>query len=127
MGGYRSGEISTILKQITPLERTFERSEKFGLSKESIERMRAELFAYALAMVLGDAGKEGGQQKRATSTNLDLVFTQKQGTNELLGEFTCMCMNSIGLEMERIKDKAIREDQETQPTRTDGHPRGLPC
>ena len=116
-----AGEISTILKQITPLERTFERSEKFGLSKESIERMRVELFAYALAMVLGDAGKEGGQQKRATSTNLDLVFTQKQGTNELLGEFTCMCINSIGLEMERIKDKAPSGDTRRSRNPTDAY------
>jgi hypothetical protein len=74
--------------------------------KETIPQKRSELFAYALAMMLGDSGKEGGKQKRVTSTNLDLELTQKQETNERLGEFTCMCINSLGIEMERIKDKA---------------------
>ena len=103
-------DIETTLQQIQPLERTYERAGKFGISKEVIWQTRSELFAYAPAMMLGDSGKEGGKQKRVISTNLDLEFTQKQETNERLGEFTCMCINSLGIEMERIKDKAPTGD-----------------
>lgn len=83
--------------------------------------MRSELFAYALAMMLGDSGKEGGKQHRSNSTNLDLAFTQKQETNLRLGEFTCMCVNSLGIETERIKDKAPSGDTLESENPTDAY------
>ncbi len=67
--------------------------------------MREDLFAYALGMIVGDSGKLGGKQERFASMRLDLHLSMKQPTNERLGEFLCLCTNSIGLSMERAKDK----------------------
>ena len=53
-------DILEVLRQIQPLETTYNRAQEYGISKETIESMRAELLSYALAMALGDSGKEGG-------------------------------------------------------------------
>ena len=51
--------------------------------------------------------------------NLDLQLTQKQPTNERLGEFVMLCANSLGIQMERKSDKQptgqTRESVEPAP------------
>jgi len=97
-------DVAQVVRQLNPLGSTYERSARFGITKERTEQMRHEMFAYLLAMMVGDSGKLGGEQQRFTSTNLSLFFTKKHPDNEALGEFTSMCANSLGIEMKRIKD-----------------------
>ncbi|HEV2225620.1 MAG TPA: hypothetical protein VGR56_02300 [Nitrososphaerales archaeon] len=67
--------------------------------------MREELFVYLLGIMLGDAGKLGGELERFTSMNLDLQLSEKEPSNEGLGEFVCMCSNAMGIAMHRTLDK----------------------
>jgi len=98
-------DVLSVVDQIQPLEKTFERSVVFAISRERLQAMRTELFAYLLGIMVGDSGKLGGEQERYTSMNLDLQLTLRQPTNARLGEFVMMCSNSLGLDMTRIKDK----------------------
>ena len=98
-------DIVRVIGQLQPLVATYTRGEQFGLSKHEIDRIRPELFAYNLGIMVGDAGKPGGAQNRYASMSLDLQFTKKQETNLRLGEFASLCANSLGIEIERVKDK----------------------
>jgi hypothetical protein len=98
-------DIQAVVGQLTPLEKTYERAARFGLAKQQIGELRNDLFAYLLAMMAGDASKSGGKQQRFTSSSIDLHLTLKKSTNEQLGDFTCMCANSLGIEMNRKQDK----------------------
>jgi hypothetical protein len=99
------GDILDVISQIQPLEETYRLAKLFTLSRQRIQSMRSELFAYLLGIVVGDSGKLGGEQPRYASMHLDLQLTLKQPTNERLGEFVRLCASSVGLEMTRIKDK----------------------
>jgi transposase-like protein len=98
-------DILTVMAGTEPLEETYQRAQGFGLSKLQIDNMRPELFAYLLGILLGDAGKLGGQQERFASMDVDLQLTKKQSSNEALGELSCMCVNNLGIAMNRIGDK----------------------
>src|SRR5436309_8461327 len=98
-------DILAMIHQTRPLEDTYDRAAKFGLSYHRLQRMRPELFAYLLGMMLGDSGKLGGQQQRFNSMNIDLQLTRKKPTNQALGEFVCMCANNLGSAMDQKKDK----------------------
>ena len=98
-------DILSVIRQTKPLSETYERAAKFGLSDQRLRRMRRELFAYLLGIILGDAGKEGGQQNRFASMNIDFQLTKKETSNEALGELVCMSANSLGIDIRRIKDK----------------------
>ncbi len=98
-------DIAKIVRQLKPLEETYKRAKLLRVSEKQIESMWPELFSHALGMILGDAGKEGGQQQRLSSMNIDLHLTKKEPTNERLGELVCMCTNSLGIQMERRIDK----------------------
>ena|ERR1700722_6360677 len=110
-------DIKTVVGQLLPQESTYERAARFGLTRPLIDGMRDDLFSYLLGIMAGDATKEGGKQKRFTSSNIDLHLTLKQPTNEQFGEFVCMCTNSLGIVMDRKKDK-----QPTGSTRFGKHP-----
>lgn len=98
-------DITSVVQQIQPLPETYALAQSYGVSRNQLEAMRPELLAYALGMMLGDAGKGGGIQERFTSTNIDLQFSSKEPSNESLGEFVCMCFNSLGIGTARLKDK----------------------
>src|SRR3989442_650899 len=98
-------DILAMIHQTKPLEQAYERAAKFGISEQHLGRMRVELFAYLLGIILGDAGKEGGQQNRFASMNIDFQLTKKEPSNEALGELVCMSANSFGIDIKRIKDK----------------------
>ncbi len=98
-------DITTVIGQLTPLEVAYQRGSGFGLSRDAIQEMRPALLGYLLAIMVGDAGKAGGQQERFASMNLDVQFTRKRISNARLGDFICLCTNTLGLEMNSIKDK----------------------
>jgi hypothetical protein len=109
--------ILEVLSQLTPTDRTYARCQLFGIEKSGVDSLRSDLFAYLLGFMLGDASKLGGQEERFTSVNLDLQLSMKQESNQRLGEFVCMCVNALGLQMERMADK-----QPTGSTRFGKHP-----
>jgi len=94
-----------LLGKLRPLETTFARAARFGLDRSTVELMMPEFFAYLLGFMLGDASKLGGTATRFTSVNIDLQLSLKHDCNLRLGEFVCMCMNSIGLDMDGTADK----------------------
>ena len=98
-------DITTVVQQVRPLPETYALAQRYGIARNQLHRMRPELLAYALGMLLGDAGKGGGIQKRFTSTSIDLQFSSKEPSNESLGEFVCMCFYSLGIGTKRLKDK----------------------
>jgi hypothetical protein len=98
-------DIQDVVIQIQPLEQTYERARFFGLSTQHVQSLRSDLFAYILGIMVGDSGKLGGAQNRYASMNIDLELTIGQPTNKRLGQFVLMCANSLGIEMERKKDK----------------------
>lgn len=55
-------------------------------------------------MVVGDTSKPGVKTKFGTTRRIQLRLTKRHKSNERLGEFTCLCMNNIGLRMLRYKD-----------------------
>src|SRR5438445_2244506 len=98
-------DILAMIHQTTPLEDTYDRAAKFGLSYHRIQRMRPELFAYLLGMMLGDSGKLGGKEQRFSSMHMDLQLTKKKPSNFKLGDFVCTTANSLGFAMNRKRDK----------------------
>jgi len=98
-------DILSVIRQTKPLEQTYDRAAKFGLSHHRIQRMRHELFAYLIGMMLGDSGKLGGKEQRFSSMHLDLQLTKKKPSNYKLGDFVCTTANSLGFAMNRIRDK----------------------
>jgi hypothetical protein len=99
------GEIEVVLSQLHPLGQTYHRAVAFGLSTQQVMEMKVEFFAYLLGIMVGDSSKHGGALNRYASMCLDLELTRKQPTNERLGIFVMMCANSLGIAMERRKDK----------------------
>jgi len=98
-------DVLEVIAQTRPLALTYSRAAQFGIAEPQIEALRPEFFAYLLGIMVGDAGKLGGEQQRYASMNLDLELTTKRSTNARLGEFVLMCVNSLGLEMGRKRDK----------------------
>jgi hypothetical protein len=98
-------DLAGVVSQLVPTDETFTRAARFGMSKGQMISMREELFAYLLGIMLGDAGKPGGVLERFTSMNLDLQLSEKEPSNERLGEFVCLCANALGITMHRTSDK----------------------
>jgi transposase-like protein len=98
-------DITEVVNQLVPREETFIRALRFGIQRDQLISIQPELFAYLLGIMLGDAGKPGGELERFTSMNLDLQLSQKEPSNEKLGEFVCMCANALGIAMRRTLDK----------------------
>jgi len=111
------GDILGVIDQTHPLEIAYKRALQFALGQNQVQAMRYEFFGYLLGMMVGDSGKLGGEQPRYSSMNLDLQLTLKQPTNERLGEFVMMCANSLGIQMERKRNK-----QPTGATAMGEHP-----
>ncbi|MDG6988304.1 MAG: hypothetical protein JRN21_03155 [Nitrososphaerota archaeon] len=99
-------DVLNVIQQVQPRNETYELANNFAILHQQIQVLRPELFAYLLGMMVGDSAKLGGEQQRYASMHLDLQLTLGQETNAQLGEFVTLCVNSIGLEMTRIKDKS---------------------
>ncbi len=97
--------ILEVLAQVNPSESAYIRGASFGMDRGRVDSMRAELIAYLLGFMLGDASKLGGSGSRFRSLNLDLQLSTKQPSNERMGEFVCLCANSLGFQMDRRTNK----------------------
>ena len=98
-------DLTRIVDQIEPLDYAVKRAAQFGISQDQFRYLRVELLGYLLGIMLGDAGKLGGVLQRFTSMNLDLQLSQKEASNQRLGEFVSMCANSLGIPMHSSVDK----------------------
>ncbi len=98
-------DVVKVVSQIQSLSTAPAAAAEFGITDTHLANMREELFAYILGMMVGDSSKSGGEQERFASMSLDLQLTLKEPSNERLGKFLCLCLNSIGLRMTRIRDK----------------------
>ena len=98
-------DILAVLDQTRPLDQTYSRAESFGIPRDAVDKMRPYLLAYLLGMIVGDSGKQGGKQVRFASMRLDLHLSKKHETNHRLGDFVCLCANSLGIPMEKMRDK----------------------
>jgi hypothetical protein len=98
-------DVSRVISQTKPLENAIDEAESFGIRREELAGIRPELFAYALGMLLGDAGKSGGQQERFASMSVDLQLSQRERSNQILGRFVCMTFQSFGVPMRQVRDK----------------------
>lgn len=98
-------DITRVVDQLPTLPAAVGLADCFGIGRDRLAGMRLELFAYLLGMMAGDASKSGGKQERFASMNLELQLTLKHQSNERLGNFVCMCANSLGINMARIRDK----------------------
>jgi hypothetical protein len=104
-------DIEPVVKQLAPLERSVQSIANFGVVLGKIESLRVELFGYMLGILLGDAGKRGGELNRVSSMNIDLQLIKSKPTNLRLGQFVCVCCGLLGLKMHRVKDKPPSGDQ----------------
>jgi len=98
-------DITAVVAQLNPLDDSYRRAMNFGLSRETIDGIRSDLFSYLLGIMGGDAGKEGGRQERFDSSNIDLQLSLSHPSNERLGDFVFMCVNNLGIVMNRKLDK----------------------
>lgn len=60
------------------------------------------MFGFLIGMVIGDAAKS---RSKNWHRHLGLVLSKKYSTNEKIGQFTCLCAQSIGLRMHRVSDQ----------------------
>ena len=69
-----------------------------------------------MGIALGDAGKTSSSEERFASMNLDLQFTKKKPSNEMLGELVCLAANLMGMRMSRIADNTLPDTSKQQRT-----------
>ena len=98
-------DIRALTHQITPLGESSERAARIRVSLTNLQQTQFELFGYLVGIAVGDAGKTSSSEERFASMNLDLQFTKKKPSNEMLGELTCLAANLVGIRMSRIADK----------------------
>lgn len=60
------------------------------------------MFGFLLGMAIGDSAKS---RSRNWHRHLGLVLSKKYATNENIGEFMCLCTQSVGLQMHRVADQ----------------------
>lgn len=96
-------DILKILNQIRPII-IRERLENFNLTEDVFKNLHPNLFAYFLGILIGDASKPFDKRKFGVTRRVGLSLSKKYDSNENLGEFVCLCANSLGLRMNRIKD-----------------------
>ncbi|MBU2475302.1 MAG: hypothetical protein KKC38_02195 [Nanoarchaeota archaeon] len=77
---------------------------KFNINFKSIEKMKPLLFAYLLGMFVGDTSKKEIKRKNRTTRRIQLRLSTRFKTNKMLGEFTKLCANNIGLRMNQGKN-----------------------
>jgi hypothetical protein len=82
-------DVESVLSQITPLG-----NEGCGFSKEY-------MFGFLLGIMIGDAAKKRqGKWHRL----LELVLSRRYDTSLKIGDFTCLCAQSIGVRMQKAQD-----------------------
>ncbi len=99
-------EVRDILAQLEPLETTYKRALQFGLNEDDVASMKTCLFFYLLGVIVGDASKRRRSHRKTSTMEIDLALSKKHDSNIQFGEFVAMCANSLGLRMNRVKDRA---------------------
>jgi transposase-like protein len=103
ISGY--ADLLDVVAQLKPTDSTYRRARIYNIGKDQLDAMRFEFLGYLLGFMLGDASKLGGEEERFTSVNIDLQLSLRKESNLRLGEFVCLCTNSLGFQMDRISDK----------------------
>ncbi len=93
-------DVKAVLSQLKESTYFFTKQQLF----RSKEVNKEELFAYFLGFLIGDASKTGIQRKQRTTRRVHIRLSKRYWTNERCGEFVSMCVNSIGLSMNKRKD-----------------------
>lgn len=89
-------EVDRVLSQLAPI----------GPIKP--EFSRAYMFGFLVGMIIGDAAKSRSENWHR---HLGLVLSKKYETSERIGQFTCLCANSVGLRMHRVADQPKRRSK----------------
>ncbi len=101
--------IVSVVAETKPLEETYASADRYGLKAVDVASLRVKLFAYVLGILVGDADKRGGMQRRVSSMNVDLQLIKSEPSNEALGE--CVCLRPFGVPMHRVRDKPPSGEQ----------------
>jgi hypothetical protein len=89
-------DIEKVLVQLEPLEEI------------ETDLPKAYLFGFLVGMVIGDSAKS---RSKNWHRHLGLVLSKKYETNESIGQFTCLCARSMGLQMHRVADQPRPKDK----------------
>src|SRR5271154_6864234 len=81
-------DVEAVLVQIVPLKSPTTFSRKY-------------LFGFLFGMIIGDGSKS---KQKTAHRHIGLVLSKKYQTNVALGDFTCVCAQSVGLRMHRTAD-----------------------
>lgn len=98
-------ELRDILVQLEPLEATYKRALQFGLNMDDITSMKTRLFFYLLGIMVGDASIRSRRHRKTSTMEIDLTLSKKHKSNVRFGEFVSMSVNSLGLRMNRLKNR----------------------
>jgi hypothetical protein len=91
-------DIEKVLSQIDPLENYYILSNKYKTKD------RLFLFFYLLGIIIGDSSKHPIKRKNRINRRIQLRLTKRYPSCKNLGEFTVLCLNNLGLKMNRCKD-----------------------
>lgn len=91
--------IKYVINQLEPLGEFHKES---PLDKDSA--IRIKLFGFCLGILIGDSTKETIKRKRRITRRITLRLSKGHETNQKLGNFVSMAVNSLGLRMKKCKD-----------------------
>jgi len=89
-------DIQKVMKQLRKISNNYD-----YFSNKISQRAK---FAFLLGMLIGDSSKTGIKRRQRITRRLHLRLTKRYKTNKVLGNFTSLCVNSLGLRMKRCKD-----------------------
>jgi len=93
-------DLLKVINQLNPLKNI--NYLKFDLKYK--ENLKPLFFSYILGMMIGDASKTGIKRSRRITRRIQLRLTTRHKSNENVGEFLKLCLESLGLKVNRGKD-----------------------
>src|SRR3989344_3777484 len=95
-------EILDVLNQLYSLHEGEALAKKFEIT--DVQKMKPLFFAYLLGIMVGDASKDKITRMQRVTRRLTLRLTKFHSENENIGEFVSLCINSLGLRINKGKD-----------------------
>jgi hypothetical protein len=95
-------DILRVISQLKPLPEFFGEANRLEIDTNLIPR--SNFFAFVLGVLIGDSSKHAIKRKRRITRRITLRLSKRYASNEKFGEFTSMCVKSMGLRMKRCKD-----------------------
>jgi hypothetical protein len=95
-------DLIKVINQLKPLPEFYDKIRDFKEYNKLTARIN--LFAFVLGVLIGDSSKHAIKRKRRVTRRITLRLSKRYKSNERFGEFTSMCINSMGLRMKRRKD-----------------------